>query len=238
MEAIILAGGLGTRLKSVVKNLPKVLAPIGKLPFLEILIKQLKSKGFTKIVLALGFGSDAVIQFIKNNKFDIEVIYVVEDEPLGTGGAIKSAITRCTGDHVYVFNGDTYIDFDSVITESAWNKLGSPIILGVQVNDVARFGGLLINSDKNVVSFAEKNNSGPGLINAGCYILPINIFSTIEVPKKFSIEKDFFIRYLDRLNIKCCEVNSDFIDIGIPEDYYRAEKFIKQIESQKVNNGG
>ena len=112
MEAIVLAGGFGTRLKSVVFDLPKPMAPVAGKPFLERLLKSLAQKGFTRIVLALGYMAEKVIEHFGSRFEGMELVYEIESTPLGTGGAVRLALTQCLTDHVFVFNGDTYLDLE------------------------------------------------------------------------------------------------------------------------------
>ncbi|CAM8364186.1 GCD1 Nucleoside-diphosphate-sugar pyrophosphorylase involved in lipopolysaccharide biosynthesis/translation initiation factor 2B, gamma/epsilon subunits (eIF-2Bgamma/eIF-2Bepsilon) [Candidatus Methylopumilus universalis] len=218
MEAIILAGGLGTRLRSVIKNTPKPMAIINGHPFLEILLRHLKVKGFKKVILCIGYLKEKIISHFENLDIGIEIVYVIEDKLLGTGGAIKNALEYTKNDHIYIFNGDTYQDFDLFKLKSLWEQYNLPIMLLRSADSKNRYGGVHIKGRK-VVKFSTKSNIKAFYINAGIYVLPTNIFDSYNLPKKFSIE-DFFEVNVSALNIThCIAKNNTFIDIGTPADY-------------------
>jgi D-glycero-alpha-D-manno-heptose 1-phosphate guanylyltransferase len=222
MEAIVLAGGFGTRLRQVVPDLPKPMAPIAGRPFLEILLSTLARKGFTRVVLSLGFMSDKIIEHFGNSFKGMELLYEVEPLPLGTGGAIRAALARFLSDHVYIFNGDTYLDLEVDALERLWQSKHNPVIVVREVADTARFGKVEMR-DGQVVAFREKGMSGPGLINAGCYILPQNLLDDFPSNKPFSIESEFFIESLQRIRFDGFITHGRFIDIGVPDDYALAQ---------------
>jgi D-glycero-alpha-D-manno-heptose 1-phosphate guanylyltransferase len=228
LEAIILAGGFGTRLKSAVPNLPKPMAPIGNRPFLEIIIANLSKKGFSKIILAIGFMAEKISEYFGDNFADIELIYVVENSPLGTGGAIRLAIEQCTQDHVYIFNGDTYLDLEISEVEQKWQQDKSTIIVGREVDDTSRYGRLLVNNEK-IEKFSEKGISGKGLINAGCYLLQNNELGHYPLHHPFSIETDYLANKVVNQPINLFVTNGYFIDIGIPEDYEKAQQTLTNL---------
>ena len=222
MEAIILAGGFGTRLRQVIPDLPKPMAPIAGRPFLEILLSMLALKGFTRIVLSLGFMSEKIIAHFGNSYLGMELIHEVELQPLGTGGAIRAALTHCLADHAFVFNGDTYIDLEVDKLESLWQGNHRPVIVAREVPDTSRFGRIEI-CDGHVNAFLEKGTSGAGLINAGCYVLPKDALNDFPMGQPFSIETEFFVKYLQRMQFDVFVTEGRFIDIGVPEDYALAQ---------------
>lgn len=222
MEAIVLAGGFGTRLRQVVPDLPKPMAPIAGRPFLEILLKTLARKGFTRVVLSLGFMSEKIIAHFGNNYEGMELVYEVEAQPLGTGGAIRAALARCAADHVFVFNGDTYLDLEVDALERLWQSDHHPVIVVREVPDTARFGRVEMH-DGRVIAFLEKGLAGPGLINAGCYVLPKDALDAFPLNKPFSIETEFFIESLQRIRFDGFVTHGRFIDIGVPDDYALAQ---------------
>jgi D-glycero-alpha-D-manno-heptose 1-phosphate guanylyltransferase len=222
MEAIVLAGGFGTRLRQVVPDLPKPMAPIAGRPFLEILLSALARKGFTRVVFSLGFMSEKIIEHFGNSYKGMDLVYEVELLPLGTGGAIRAALARCMSDHVYIFNGDTYLDLEVDALERLWQSKHNPVIVVREVADTARFGKVEMR-DGQVVAFREKGMSGPGLINAGCYILPQNLLDDFPSNKPFSIESEFFIESLQRIRFDGFITHGRFIDIGVPDDYALAQ---------------
>jgi D-glycero-alpha-D-manno-heptose 1-phosphate guanylyltransferase len=223
MEGIVLAGGFGTRLREVVPDLPKPMAPVAGKPFLEILLSSLAKKGFTRVVLSLGFMADKITSHFGDHFAGIELVYEVESKPLGTGGAVRSALSRCVEDHAFIFNGDTYLDLEVDLTESAWIKSQNPIIVVREVPDVARFGSVALQGDR-IQKFLEKGSTGSGLINAGCYVLPKDMLNGFELGTPFSLEVDFFASNIQRLYFEAFVTKGRFIDIGVPEDYARAQE--------------
>lgn len=222
MEAIVLAGGFGTRLRQVVPDLPKPMAPVAGRPFLEILLSGLARKGFTRIVLSLGFMAEKIIDHFGNTYLGMELVHEVETQPLGTGGAIRAALARCISDHVFVFNGDTYLDLEIDDLERLWQSAHRPVIVAREVGDTARFGRMEI-SDGRVSAFLEKGLSGPGLINAGCYVLPKDALDEFPLHAAFSFESEYLARYLQRIRFEGFVTHGRFIDIGVPEDYALAQ---------------
>lgn len=221
MEAIILAGGKGTRLKSVSGDIPKPMVKIKDTPFLYLLMQQLENNDYKKIILSLGYNSEYIIKsVIRDNPVNCDVEFVVENEPLGTGGAIKKACKYINGDKFLVMNGDTYNDVDlkSLYAES---KKYDFLLLGVLVKDTSRYGTLLINDNNEVEKFVEKGVSGKGIINSGVYILSKKIIQSFE-KNIFSLETDFLC--INKYVLNTVISNNYFIDIGIPEDYFKACK--------------
>ena len=222
MEAIVLAGGFGTRLREVVPDLPKPRAPVAGRPFLEILLQALASKGFRRVVLSLGYMADKVAAHFGERFAGMELVYEVEDTPLGTGGAVRQALTRCSEDHVFVFNGDTYLDLEVADVEAHWQKHRAPIIVAREVTDTGRFGRLNTSGGR-VVGFLEKGTAGAGLINAGTYVLPIDTLNEFAPGQAFSLETDFLAKAVRTQRIDLFVTSGHFIDIGVPDDYSRAQ---------------
>lgn len=222
MEAIVLAGGFGTRLRDVVSDLPKPMAAIAGRPFLEILLSTLARKGFTRIVFSLGFMAEKIITHFGESYAGMHLVYEVESQPLGTGGAIRAALTRCESDHVFIFNGDTYLDLEVDELESLWQARHHPVIVVRKVPDTARFGRVEM-SDGRINTFLEKGMSGAGLINAGCYVLPKGALDDFALGQPFSLETEFFIKYLQRIRFDGFVTHGQFIDIGVPDDYVLAQ---------------
>jgi D-glycero-alpha-D-manno-heptose 1-phosphate guanylyltransferase len=223
MEVIILAGGFGTRLKSVVPDLPKPMANVAGKPFLEILLNSLIKKGAKRIILSVGYMANKIIDYFGNDFAGIEIIYEIENSPLGTGGAIYNALKKCTSDHVLVLNGDTFFDIDILLAEFTWQKNYTPLIFGCLVSDTSRYGRLDIDKNNRIIGFKEKGESGSGLINAGGYLLPVNIFGEKLIEMPFSFENDFLVKILNVIKFEALIVSGKFIDIGIPDDYARAQ---------------
>ncbi len=222
MEAIVLAGGFGTRLKHVVPDLPKPMAPVAGRPFLEILLTSLACKGFHRVVLSLGYMAEKIITHFGGSFAGMDLIYEIESAPLGTGGAVRQALVRCNADHVFVFNGDTYLDLEAAEIEVQWQMHRTPIIVARNQLDTLRYGCLVTANDR-VIGFAEKGVEGPGLINAGCYVLPTDILNSFILGQPFSLEVDFLATATGMRRFDLFVTNGHFIDIGIPEDYARAQ---------------
>jgi D-glycero-alpha-D-manno-heptose 1-phosphate guanylyltransferase len=225
MEAIVLAGGFGTRLRGVVSDVPKPMAPVAGKPFLEILLRALASKGFGRVVLSLGFMADKISGYFGDQFAGMELTYVVEDHPLGTGGAVRLALANCQEDHVFVFNGDTFLDLEVDEVERLWQERYNPIIVGRIVPDTARYGCLLTEHGR-VTGFSEKGVAGPGLINAGCFVLDRSELNGFALHHAFSLETDFLANAVQRIPVDVFVTEGLFIDIGIPEDYARAQTLL------------
>ena len=223
MEAIVLAGGFGTRLAPVIQGMPKVMAPVGNRPFLELLLSRLKQKGMRRVILSVGYMA-AMIHERFGEQFDgLELAYAVEDEPLGTGGATLRALTLASSGSVFVLNGDTLVDLDYAAMLSRHIDHGAIASIAVaEVADCTRYGRILVQEDC-VVGFAEKGQSGSGQINAGAYVLNRDVFAPYNMPTVFSLEKDFFVPYIKQLHPLAFVTSGYFIDIGIPEDLARAQ---------------
>lgn len=222
MEAVVLAGGFGARLQQVVAHLPKPMAPVSGRPFLEILLGMLAQKGFRRVIMSLGYMAGKVTSYFGDTYAGMELIYEIEDVPLGTGGAVRQALALCKTDHVFVFNGDTYLDLEVSDVETQWQKDHAPIIVVREVSDTARYG-CLVTKDNRVKGFIEKGVAGPGLINAGCYVFPVNILNGFELGQPFSLEADFLAKVVEVQRFDLFLTNGHFIDIGVPEDYARAQ---------------
>ena len=226
MRAIVLAGGFGTRLREKVPNLPKPMAPVAGRPFIEYVLDRLISGGVSEIILSVGYMADIIKSHFGNFYKNIPVSYAVEDEPLGTGGAIVHAVAGKDSDPVLVLNGDTYLDIDyAELVRWYGQTSGKSAMVLKKVPDVSRYGSVQV-SDDQVVGFLEKGKAGAGLINAGVYIIRPEVFETYGLSGKFSFESDFLQKYCLDLSPDAYITNAYFIDIGIPEDYESArEKF-------------
>lgn len=218
MQAVILAGGFGTRLKNVINDIPKPMAPIRNIPFLSYILNQLNKQGFTKVVLAVGYLHEKISSFYGEKFKNIDLIYSIEDEPLGTGGCVKKAFDLLEDDYIYVINGDTMFDINFKDIKNPTNAL----IVCKYMKNTARYGRILFNNGI-ITQFLEKGYEGEGYINGGIYLFKRDIFKHFSLPNKFSMEKDFFEKYLDVLKVSLCLSDAYFIDIGIPEDYERAQ---------------
>jgi len=223
MEAIVLAGGLGTRLASRLHGLPKPMAPVAGRPFLEILLKQLSRSGCTRVLLSVGHQHTVIQNHFGASFHGMPIDYVVESVPLGTGGAIRLALAEVREPSVLVLNGDTFLDADyAAMMRFHAAEQASVTLAVVHRPDVARYGGVTIEGLR-VVGFEEKGRSGPGYISAGTYVLARDLAWPLALAEKFSIEFDFFAPEVARLRPAAFIVDGYFLDIGIPEDYDRAQ---------------
>lgn len=222
LEAIILAGGFGTRLRSVVSNVPKPMAPIAGRPFLEIMLGLLIRKGFSRVILSVGFMAEKITNHFGERFLGAEISYSLEDLPLGTGGAVRLAMEKCEEDHVYVFNGDTYLDLEADSVERLWYERRSPIVVGREVADTSRYGRLS-TKDGKVIDFLEKGVQERGLINAGCYVLKRRQLEEFPLYHPFSIETDYLTKAVTKSPFELFVTSGNFIDIGVPDDYARAQ---------------
>jgi D-glycero-alpha-D-manno-heptose 1-phosphate guanylyltransferase len=223
MEAIILAGGLGTRLASRLHGLPKPMAPVAGRPFLEILLAQLRRSGCTRVLLSVGHQHTFIQDHFGATFHGMPIEYVIESAPLGTGGAIRLALADAREDSVLVLNGDTFLDADYAAMLRFHESEGAAVTLAVvHRDDVSRYGGVTIEG-QHIVGFQEKGSSGPGTISAGAYVLARNLAWPSDLQEKFSIETDFFMPKVARLRPAAFKVDGFFLDIGIPEDYDRAQ---------------
>jgi len=221
-EAIILAGGLGTRMHGVLEGIPKPMALINGYPFLQILLTNLAKKGFSKIILSLGYLPEKIKSFFGSNYMGMEIKYVIEETPLGTGGALRLAMTRCDQDYVFIFNGDTFLDLEVNFLYERWERKKNPIIVGRFVEETGRYGRLVVKNQR-IINFSEKSEFGPGLINAGSYVLSSKQLDCYDLYQPFSLEKDFFARSVKEIHFEIFISHGFFVDIGIPEDYFRAQ---------------
>jgi len=228
MEAIVLAGGFGTRLRQVVPDLPKPMAPVAGRPFLEILLSMLAQKGFTRVVLSLGFMSETIVAHFGDSYLGMQLVHEIELQPLGTGGAIRAALARCAADHVFIFNGDTYLNLEVDALERLWQCGHHPVIVVREVPDTARFGKVEM-LDGRINAFHEKGVAGPGLINAGCYVLPKTALDGFSLGQAFSVETEFFMKHLQNTRFDGFVTHGRFIDIGVPEDYAQAQTTLARL---------
>jgi D-glycero-alpha-D-manno-heptose 1-phosphate guanylyltransferase len=224
MQAVVLAGGLGTRLRSVVSDVPKPMALINGVPFLSILLRYLKSQGVTEIILSVGYKSERILDYFQNEFHGMPIEYSVEPDALGTGGAIRKALLQSTQRDVLVVNGDTFVEFSLEEALKLRYESENPIIFVRKVSDVSRYGAIFVQNNK-VQSFAEKASSGPGFINAGVYLLPTNLFDDHRLLEKFSFE-EFLTADVPKRQYLVLETSGEFIDIGTPDDYSRAQSIL------------
>lgn len=228
-EAIILAGGFGTRLREAVPDLPKPMAPVAGKPFLAWQIEYLIANGVTRFILSVGYKAQIIRDYFGNTYHGADIVYAEEAEPLGTGGAIKFALMQATQERVFVFNGDTLCD----VNLSELRKLNAENIEGVgilvkEVQDTSRYGAIDFDrTSRLVTNFGEKAKVGPGYINAGVYDIPKNLFASLNVKYPFAFENDV-INKLVGINLYAVIAGDFFIDIGIKSDFDAAQTLVVQ----------
>lgn len=228
MEGIILAGGFGTRLRDVVPNLPKPMAPIQGRPFLAYLLDYLEAQGFKRVILATGYKHEAIFEYFGTQYHGIRIGYSREVEPLGTGGALKKALELITRERVFMFNGDTFFQIKLAEMERYHQETMSHITIALKKVEKTERYGLVQTSNDRIIGFYEKKAGGSGFINGGIYCLNSNIFADVVTVEKFSWETDFLNKHCRRLKFQAFVCDSYFIDIGIPEDYARAERELSE----------
>lgn len=227
-EAIILAGGLGTRLRSAVPDLPKCMAPVGGKPFLYHVIRYLQEQGVDKFIFSLGYMHEAIEDFLLKNYPLLDYQLSIEEEPLGTGGAILLACKKTNEKNVLVLNGDTMFKIDTGKLLSFHKQHNASCTLSLKpMYDFDRYGVVDINKDGFVQSFKEKQFYKHGLINGGVYALNTDSLSNLGLPSKFSFEKDYLETYCSTQRMMGLIQDEYFIDIGIPEDLAKADKELK-----------
>lgn len=223
-EAIVLAGGLGSRLRSAVPDLPKSMAPVAGSPFLNYIITYFQNRGIERFIFSLGYKHDVVQAHLSSAFPSLNYTCVVEDTPLGTGGAIKLACSQATGYDVIIVNGDTIFMVDPVLLSDFHfqNKSDCTLVLKPMKN-FDRYGVVEINEGNRITSFKEKRYYEHGLINGGVYCLNVSKFAATSLPEKFSFETDYLEKATMNANLYGQVQDGYFIDIGIPEDLARAQ---------------
>lgn len=228
-QAIILAGGFGTRLRDVVSDVPKPMAPIGNRPFLDILLSSLSLRGVTRVVLSVGYMADVIQSYFGDKRYEMEILYQVETKALGTGGAIRAGFEFCSDESVFVLNGDTFIDVDLDLLQKFRRQQNAPIMVTREVPGANRYGTVKVKNHR-ILSFLPKGEPGNNnLINAGFYLLPSNLLDCYQVGETFSFENDFLPRIIRSNRFLSFNCDGYFIDIGIPEDYEKAKSELGEL---------
>ena len=230
-KAVLLVGGLGTRLRTVVPSTPKALALVGNRPFLELLVRQLHGQGIRHVVMCTGYLADQIeSEFVDGRDLGLTITYSKEPEPLGTAGALKFAQKHLEGvAEFFVMNGDSFLDVDlGQLVRFHRSHGGLATLATVPVEDAGRYGTVRIDGSGRVLEFCEKtSNNSPGLINAGVYVFDRSIFDHIPAGP-VSLEKDVFPKILDS-GVYSAEQQGLFIDIGTPVDYVRAQQLLDRV---------
>lgn len=224
MEVAILAGGLGTRLRSVVSEVPKCMAPVAGQPFLWYLLEQLRLYDVERVILSVGYLREVIQDWVAEHaaEYPFEFRFAVEEQPLGTGGGIKLASSMAEGPELVVLNGDTFFDADLDQLLAARRGSGLPVALALKpMRDFDRYGTVLPGADGVIRAFREKQHCSEGLINGGVYAIDLRSGVFDGVPVKFSFEKEVLEPQCGRGRLYGLVQDGYFIDIGIPEDYAR-----------------
>ncbi|HCL56744.1 MAG TPA: hypothetical protein DHW82_07015 [Spirochaetia bacterium] len=230
-KVYILAGGLGTRLSHIIKDVPKPMAPVSEIPFLEWQIRWLERQNFKDIVLLVGHQKEKIIKYFQDgSSFGVKINYSLEDSLLGTGGAVIKALKEYSSKNFIILNGDTFFDIDlKWMTKYYTKRKENSIYIALKYKeDTKRYGYVEIDGKYNVKQFVEKNNDlGDGYINGGIYIGNSNLLKNREI-QNCSMEKDIFPSLLSMKKLKAIPFGNRFIDIGIPEDYAYANQSLKK----------
>jgi D-glycero-alpha-D-manno-heptose 1-phosphate guanylyltransferase len=230
---VVLAGGLGTRLRAAYAAGPKSMAPMGRRPFLDYLLRWLRSEGARDVILCVGYKRVQIQRYVgKGRKWGLRVTYSIEKELLGTGGAVKKAERLIPGKRLLVINGDTFLDVNlSELVRFHCCRKALATLAVVKLRDIQRYGSLRVDHENRITTFLEKSerNTGSTLkegirpINAGVYVFEKKLLSRIRTGEPASLEKKIFPQLLTSKKVYAFITNAYFIDIGVPDDFRRAE---------------
>ncbi len=223
MECIILAGGLGTRLRGVIGEAPKGMAPVNGRPFLAYLFRYLAEQGCTKAILSLGYKHEIVLDWLEDNRPEFTLDWVIEEEPLGTGGGIKLALEKATEETVFILNGDTFFDVALSAMQDEQDERSETILALKHLENFERYGSVTASSNGRILSFEEKKPMAAGFINGGIYLIRREDFLARAFPQKFSFEQDYLEAFIGEGVFRAHKSNGYFIDIGVPDDYEKAQ---------------
>lgn len=233
IDAVILAGGLGTRIRPVLPDRPKVMAPVGGKPFLGYVLNLLSGFGVSRVVLSLGHMASNVTEYIETqSRYGLELVSHVEKKPMGTGGALREVLHLIESDTAIVLNGDAFAraDFCKFLDFHRSRAASISILLSL-VDDIGRYGLVKTDCDGMVLSFEEKpqiDGHGDGYVNAGVYLFERTAITTIPYGRPTSLEKEIFPKYCGR-GLHALNGEFPFIDIGTPESYALADSFLGDV---------
>jgi D-glycero-alpha-D-manno-heptose 1-phosphate guanylyltransferase len=228
-DVVILAGGLGTRLKHLLNDVPKPMAPVNKEPFLSYLFQYLKKHQAQRVFLSVGHLHQSIKNYFGDRYLGIDILYIIEDQPLGTGGAINKALQAAQTENVFILNGDSYFDVDLIQMEQQHLKSGHEISIAIKkMYNFERYGSVRLK-DSRIIAFEEKKAMNKGYINAGTYLIKRKKFTDIVWPTQFSFEKEFLEKYTSTFYFTPFYSDGYFIDIGIPEDFHKVQLDFKSI---------
>jgi D-glycero-alpha-D-manno-heptose 1-phosphate guanylyltransferase len=238
-DALILAGGFGTRLRSIVNDVPKPMAPVEGKPFLEYLLDYWIDQGIERFVISTGYLGHLIKEYFGKCFRTSKIEYIHESTPLGTGGAVRLALREANwlGKQLILINGDTWFETDVKLLVRAAERHQKPVTItlkAIEAND--RYGGVDVNRDGLVTTFGLRH-SGKMLINTGCYLLAACEIERAmkDYPENFSFEEDFLKAYAEAGQVAASIQDRQFLDIGVPDDYRRAAEFMVRYERRKLN---
>jgi D-glycero-alpha-D-manno-heptose 1-phosphate guanylyltransferase len=234
-EAIILAGGFGTRLREAVPDLPKPMAPIAGRPFLAWQLDYLIAAGIRHVILSVGYKAETISNYFGNSYAGCAISYVREDEPLGTGGAIRLALASATQERVFICNGDTLCsaDFAALRARSGANN-NAIAVLVKHVENAGRYGAIRFDAAQLITHFGEKSSSDAGFINAGIYDVPRDLFNGLDLVAPFSFESGVLQARVGK-SLYAQTSGDFFIDIGIKEDYLKGQTAIPAFVAESAH---
>ncbi|MBV8939051.1 MAG: nucleotidyltransferase family protein [Alphaproteobacteria bacterium] len=226
MQAIILAGGFGTRLKSAIgEDVPKPMAPVGGEPFLAHYLRYLQGQGVSEALIALHHLAQTISGYFGDSFEGIRLRYAVEEKPLGTGGAVKRALAILQPEApLFVGNGDSFVEIDIRAMRASHIRSGAALTIGLRgMPDCSRYGEVMFDAAHRITEFRYPGRAQPGMISTGCYIVSPDLFAGNAVPEAFSFEADFQRPFCAAVPMHAWLAQGYFIDIGVPEDYARAQ---------------
>ncbi len=234
-EAIILAGGMGSRLKSVVADRPKPMAEINGRPFLEYLLDYLIGQGITRIILSVGYKHDVIQTHFKGEYRNVPLIYAVEEQPLGTGGGIRNALRYTLSEEAFMINGDTYFPVSLDEMSRVFTGTRADLVMALHpVEESDRYGTIETDENGRIIAFREKSSHrATALINGGIYLMKKELLLNRFFPESFSFETGFLEKYTNALYFAGIIFENGFIDIGIPESYRHAQFILKDAQYEK-----
>lgn len=226
--AIVLAGGFGTRLQHVVRDVPKPMAPVAGKPFLFWLLKYLKHQQIDKVILSVGHLHNTIIDFFGDAFEGMKIIYAIETTALGTGGGIQLAASFVEEEYFFIINGDTFFNVPlSNFSDQHFLHLADLSLALKPMQNFERYGTVVLNSENQITAFREKEKCNAGNINGGVYACGKTFLKSLNLPSAFSFEKEVLEKYVNTKKFYGFVSDTYFIDIGIPDDYQKAQSDVE-----------
>lgn len=235
-DALILSGGFGLRLRGIIGETAKPMAPINGRPFLELLLKQLKRHGFSRVILSVGYKQETIREYFGEKTCGLELVYSVETAPLGTGGGIRQAADFIHTDSVLIMNGDSYANTDLAGLALKHSLSDAAVTVVVIPESRSDAGSVVVDANGKVKNFAEKRPIAESrYLSAGIYMLNKSLISAVSPGTKISIEEQLLPQWLaEGKDIDALIYNGKCIDIGTPERYQMAQDALKKVESEVI----